>query len=312
VALLAEVAAFGYRVTESIVRHAGFRRSPLGRTLVAGMNRVGGSVLRRFTTIHRAPITVNGWKMYVAGQSAAGFAYTLNLLTNRYERGTTRIFERTLRPGAVVVDVGAHVGYYTLLAARLTSPEGKVYAFEPDPANFALLLENLELNQAANAVAIPKAVAEETSNARLFQDPLNSDRHTLCPLAAGEDSPHSISVPTTSLDEFCEALGWPRIDLIKMDIEGAEPMALRGMQRTLRRCAVRWLVVEFNPLGIEAAGMAPENFLMEVACAGYALSEILNDGELQRLVPADFVLYTRKVRGCGGTNLLCERVSAAG
>jgi len=249
--------------------------------------------------------------MYVAGQSAAGFAYTLNVLTNRYERGTTRVFERTLRPGAVVVDVGAHVGYYTLLAARLTGPEGKVYAFEPDPANFALLLENLELNQAANAVAIPKAVAGERSNARLFQDPLNSDRHTLCPLAAGEDSPHSISVATTSLDDFCESLGWPQIDLIKMDIEGAEPMALRGMQRTLRRCAVRRLVVEFNPLGIEAAGMAPENFLMEVARAGYALSEILNDGELQKLAPVDFVLYTRTVKGRGGTNLLCERVSAA-
>ena len=108
-------------------------------------------------------------------------------------------------------------------------------------------------------------------------------------------------------DDFAAALGWPAIDLVKMDIEGAEPLALSGMQRLLDRSPQLRLIVEFSPGMIEAGGVAPEGFLAILARCGLELFVIEDDASLVPLSPGQFPAWTGKVRERGVVNLLCQK-----
>jgi len=154
--------------------------------------------------------------MFLSDRTSAGFALTANLLADRYEEGTTLLFKRTLQPGWVVADVGAHVGYYTLLAAQIVGSEGRVFSFEPDPTNFSLLRRNIELNRLRNVVAVPKAVADRDMRLKLFQDPQGNDRHSICLSSYACKHGTSIEVEAITLDEFFESQGlshltWSRL-----------------------------------------------------------------------------------------------------
>ncbi len=95
-------------------------------------------------------VTMNGHKMYIS-DDFLGF-----YLIGEYEPETTDLFVSLLHEGDVVVDIGAHIGYYTLLAARTVGKDGKVFAFEPDPDNYALLVKNVEMNGYNNVTAVQK------------------------------------------------------------------------------------------------------------------------------------------------------------
>jgi FkbM family methyltransferase len=169
----------------------------------------------------------------------------------------------------VVVDIGANIGYYTLLAAKLIGSVGKVIAFEPSSDNCALLQQSLQVNGLTNVVLMPYAVADldgtvsygmDDSNGRIAVD-LRTD---LTP------------VPAVTLDRVLA--GEPRIDFIKMDIEGAEGRALRGMQQLLR--THRPIVcTEFSPDSLPTtSGLAPEEYLDLWRALGYQLSVIPKSG----------------------------------
>lgn len=172
-----------------------------------------------------------------------------------YEAGTTHVFRRLLRPGMVVVDVGAHVGYYTLLSAGLVGERGKVYAFEPCPSTYSLLLKNIRLNGYENVIAVNRAVSDKMGRDRLFLAPDSSTGHSMV-------TPHHdwIEMATTSLDEFFRDAEI-KVDLIKMDIEGGEAKALQGMTRVLAENPDLVLVTEFNPSALLASGRLPQEFL---------------------------------------------------
>ncbi|MGA2131865.1 MAG: FkbM family methyltransferase [Bryobacteraceae bacterium] len=142
------------------------------------------------------------------------------ILVNGYhEPHTTRVFEKLLRPGMTFVDVGAHVGQYTLLAAGLVGPQGRVHSFEPDPRTFALLQHNVSANGLTNVTINHCAVAATT----------------------GADS----ALRTQSLDDYIAARGIAQVDLIKIDIDGGEMGALRGARRLLSSAHPPQLIVEF-------------------------------------------------------------------
>jgi len=172
-----------------------------------------------------------------------------------YEPTVFNYLKRSLRPGAVVLEVGAHVGTFTVLLARWVGLTGQVYAFEPAPRPRAALEDHLVLNRVREKVCIvPAAVSDHSGLARFFTcsfSPENtlSPKHTRLPKADG------IEIPVTTIDAFCGAHQVVP-SLLKIDIEGFELHALRGATRTLTRYRPA-VVVEFHPMNWSEIGVGP-------------------------------------------------------
>jgi len=162
---------------------------------------------------------LRGWR-WITGTSPHG------CWLGTYERQTQRLFVEHVKPGAVVFDVGANVGFLTLLASRLAGDAGRVFAFEPLPRNLAILREHVRLNRATNSTVLPLAVAASTGSAR-FLIGENPSQGNL-------GSTGEIEVAMDSLDHLVESGNVPRPDFIKMDIEGGEDDALAGAREVLR------------------------------------------------------------------------------
>ena len=150
----------------------------------------------------------------------------LRILGGSYEREQTALFREHVRPGATVLDVGAHVGYYTLLAAVLSAPGGRVAAFEPNPRNFDFLRRHLSLNGCDGVQAVPAAVSDRQGTARFDFGTGTGTGHLA---EAG-----SLEVQTLRLDDYCaEHALHPTA--VKVDVEGEELRVLRGGEQTLLR-----------------------------------------------------------------------------
>jgi FkbM family methyltransferase len=144
-----------------------------------------------------------------------------------YEYDKQRLFERTITQGSVVYDLGGHVGFYSLLASELVGPSGKVFTFEPLPRNLSLLKEHLRLNQVRNVTLIEAAVSDK-SGVVSFNEGLSS--------AMGHISNDGkLQVKTVVLDELISSGEIPPPDYLKIDIEGAEVMALSGAKSILTK-----------------------------------------------------------------------------
>ena len=166
----------------------------------------------------------------------------------------------TPRPGWTIVDVGAHVGIYTVRAARMVGEGGRVIAVEPHPSNYAVLLRNLQRNMLRNVIPLDFAISDHEGEHRLLLSK-GSGGHTLLAsggagslelsnlqklwshslFAPGEDRARSIAVRTATLDQLVENCGG-KVDLVKIDVEGAELLVLNGATRTLRRSGVRVVI----------------------------------------------------------------------
>jgi len=222
---------------------------------------------------HKNIIEVQGSKMYinVRGENLA-IGRTLQSYASKkiHEPATTNLFKKLLKKGDVVIDLGANIGYFTLLAARLVGERGRVYAFEPEPVNFKFLKKNIELNNYSQVEAYQMAVAEKSGKTRLYICSYDSGHHTINQFNGIKDYSRGrevekkwIEVETTSLDKFLEGRE-KRVDLIKMDIEGAEPMALSGMDKTLKENTNLKMIIEFFPLLIRKMGFSPEEFIQKL------------------------------------------------
>lgn len=179
-----------------------------------------------------------------------------------YEPLTVKRFQERIRPGDTVLDIGAHIGYYTLMAARRVGVRGKVYAFEPDKDNLALLAKNIKINGYKNVVVVDKAVANSTKKAKLFLSSVSTGMHSLIDIDSGGNggSKSSTVVHTISLDDFF-GKNPPRVSVIKMDIEGGEYAAAEGMTRILRKSKKLVLFAEFSPFAIKKSRKSPNGFL---------------------------------------------------
>lgn len=217
------------------------------------------------------PVRVHDLTLYV--DASDEFIATELLAYGRYETAETDVFRRLLRPGMVVVDVGAHVGYYALISAGLVGPEGAVYAFEPDPHNFALLTANVEVNRAPNMVCVPKAVSSRSGRATLFLDRHNHGAHTLVEANLETEADGRAEVETVSLDEFFRGR---RVDLIKVDAQGAEGLVIDGARGLLQHHGPT-ILMEFWPGGLRRMGTDPGALLATLRGHGY-LIRVVEEG----------------------------------
>lgn len=182
-----------------------------------------------------------------------------------WEPHVTSAFRSCLGPGDVCVDVGAHVGYYTLLASRVVGPAGHVYAFEPVRSVFDLLAANIEANTAANVSAFGVAAGAERGTALLYQAPGPSP--TTSSLSARMlDVPHggraeefvAVEVAVAPVEDMVPREAHPLVRVVKVDAEGYEIEVLRGMEAILRAATRLAVFVELSP---EWASDDPARFL---------------------------------------------------
>lgn len=192
------------------------------------------------------------------------------LATGVFEPFETELVLDELRPGDTALDVGANVGYYTLLFARRVGPRGRVFAFEPDPANFALLRQNVEFNGYHNVVLSRFAVSDQCGPARLFLSGSNTGDHRVYDPADGRAT---VGIEAVSLDHFFADYTGP-VHLVKMDIQGAECAALAGMRGLLGRQARLKVVAEFWPQGLRDAGASAARYLGLLLELGFRTFEI--------------------------------------
>lgn len=144
-----------------------------------------------------------------------------------YEYEKQLLFQKMISPGSIVFDLGAHVGFYTLLASVLVGSKGQVFAFEPMPKNLHYLKEHLQINQ-INNVTVTEAAVSEKSGVAYFEQTESSFQGHL-------SSQGSIRVDVVSLDELIAEGKIPTPDYIKMDVEGAEVQVLHGAKSLIEK-----------------------------------------------------------------------------
>ena len=222
--------------------------------------------------------------------------YERELYFGLYERATVRILLLLLEPGGLFIDVGANIGYFSLLASRIVGKEGVVVAFEPDPANVCALRENIALNARGSPVEVrPVALSSFVGTARFVTgehgvgstiETSNGAVARLGPEYVGAEK-RTIEVQVTTLDRECLALlqRWSGLKIIKIDIEGSEPSALEGAQCCLK--LIDAVVIEQNPFMLNVHGF-PRNrvvqLMLKSGFCGFLIGERLGR---PRLSPVD-------------------------
>ncbi len=223
------------------------------------------------------------------------------LALGAYEPHETKLFREKVKEGMTVIDIGANIGYYTLIAHHNVGTNGRVISFEPDKENFALLSKTVQENGGMNVTLQNVALSNTKGSARLYLSDANKGDHRM--YVCDEARPF-IEVPTSLLDEYCQQNEIRNIDFIKMDVQGAEWMVLQGMKCILRESANVQLLTEFWPEGITKSGGNPLQYLNELQGVGLSIFSInKRTGVLDEVT--DFELLVKTLSGRNYANLYC-------
>ena len=224
------------------------------------------------------------------------------LAQGTWEPLETSLFLDNVRPGDTVIDVGANIGYYTLVAARKVGPRGKVIAFEPDPESFSFLKRNVKANGLTNVVLEQKALSNSHGRLNLYLARENRGDHRIFP---AQESRDAVEVEALPLDDYLQDS--VSVNFIKIDTQGAEGVIVEGMLRTLRAQHDPMLVVEFWPYGLSRARYPATRLLEYFETLGYEIYVI--DETLRKLSPVttSFLLERYTVENEEFTNLLLTR-----
>jgi len=213
---------------------------------------------------------------------------------------------RALHGGQIAVDIGANVGLITLLMARAVGRSGRVFAFEPGPRAFRFLQMNVELNGYEHIVLENVAVCDRVGQADLQVCLGGESDNRLSGVEADENQYARVRVKTTTIDQY---LRGQRVDLIKMDIQGSEFVALKGMRETAAANPGLQIITEYGPGWLQAANVSPNDFFNLIGSMRFDIFDLSEDGE-ERHVDREWLASNVGGGTRSQTNLILRRAAA--
>lgn len=187
-----------------------------------------------------------------------------------YEAETVKLIQKLLAPGMVFFDVGAHIGQYTLVASQAVGATGQVHSFEPDPDTYKWLQRNARLNRLNNVQLTPMALSNESGIRQLYLATSQSiGCNSLSP--PSNYSGNTCHIECTTVDAYVEMKGIQRVDLIKVDVEGAEGSVLQGASSLLRSENKPIIIMEFEEARQKALGSSCAKLADVLTSNGYSL-----------------------------------------
>ena len=187
----------------------------------------------------------------------------------RLEPGTLKVVQERLRKGGLMIDVGASVGSHAVPAARRVGPSGRVIALEPTPRVAELLRRTAALNELQDWLLVEQCAAGEAEGQAAFGLSPNTTHNSFVPV---EGSSETIQVAVRPLDALVPP--GTRVDLVKIDAEGAELQVLRGMHRIIADNPKLTVIVEFGPSHLRRIGTTVDAWLAEIQAPGFTAWEI--------------------------------------
>lgn len=253
--------------------HPAFHRYPVKTMVRAGLWPIRCACARSITVRYRNPDFV----LRVAAKFRGGGGTTAYIFREFYEPEYT-ILNRLLEPGMVFVDVGANAGAFSLAAAKLVGNSGCVLAFEPGPNCFQLLCDSVERNKLGNLHVFDVALTNQIGEAVLF---MHYGKENSLGLGAGDsDDITSYMVKTTTLAAVCRQQNIDRIDVMKMDVEGAQQLVMEGGMELIERCRPI-LLIKNNIGACRRLGLDPETAFDMVRRIGYQFAEVNQQGAMR-------------------------------
>ena len=240
------------------------------------------------------------------------------------EKFESKVFEAHLKPDMTVLDLGANIGFYTILARSVVGQEGRVFAFEPFPDNAYLVRASIKENSFTNVIVVEAAVSDKVGKTTLYLSPDACSEHSLLNLNfqhSLDSTVNKIEVQVVTVDDYLERnVGNLKVDFIKMDIEGSESRAIKGMKKVLDLNKHIVLMTEFWPNGFKEDKKNPRDFIETLHQLNFKIHNIDNFAQKVEAVTVDEMMQItdfksknipkqNKVMQTWGwyTNLLCIR-----
>lgn len=220
-----------------------------------------------------------------------------------WELETTKLIKKIIHEGDVGIDLGANIGYFTILMANLVGTSGKIFSFEPAPQNFEILQKNIKQNHLENVISEQSAIGDIDGKIKLYLSNTNAGWHKVFPtqFVDYEVSDKNIDVKICSLDkEFIDK----KIDFIKMDVEGYEWNAIQGGKKILEENYNIKLIFEFFPMALRANNVKPDAVLTYLLDIGFHIYVI---DENMRLLDFSIDEFCTRHANYSALNLFCER-----
>ena len=227
----------------------------------------------------------------------------LNFVTKGqyYEPEISQLMLRVLRDGDAAIDVGANVGFFTILAAALVGPTGRVLSFEPDPANRARLNNNYAINGYTHCTLIENPVTDKPGTVEFFINSDDSGGNALWDPAQFPGNVRSqaekkvMKVQATTLDDEVARQKLPTPKLIKVDTEGADQRVLEGARKLLSKAAIPFVVSELHEFGLAKMNCTQESFRGYMEGLGYSTFTLYYSGAMPKFVPPATIIRSRYI-----------------
>lgn len=245
---------------------------------------------------------VSGYKMYMHPNGYDTSICDQFRKGKLYEPYESEVFDNLIRNGDTAIDAGANIGYYSLIMANRVGRQGKVYAFEPEPANYMLLQKTIAANNLSNIQAYAFAVGDINATTKLYK---SNDGNAGDHRAWKCDGRDSIDVPCVMLDEFLSHV--PEVHFFKTDTQGQEVRVIRGASKLLKRSPNVIMAVEYWPLGYEGAGTPVKEFAELIRSLGFTRIYVIDEIDKKLIDVSNCLLDLESSQPDWMVNIICMK-----
>jgi FkbM family methyltransferase len=292
--MLKKIMISWYNFSEGILskRSLEFRRK---RLIKAYRRRLSNFVISRYRSTY---LEIDGRKMFL------GPTDSLKLSFKRYDDFLEDFVKSRIKKDDTIIDLGANIGFFSLLFAQQIENKGKVYAFEPEPTLFELLKKNVDINNFENIEVIQKAVSNKTENTKLFLSHNPNDHRIYDP----HDDRKYVNIESTRLDDFFQDSD-VEINFIKSNIQGADFAAILGMPKIIKKSKNLEIIAEFSSPLLEGFGFSPREFLITLQNFGFKIYDL--DSLEKKITPIEIEIFLEKYspEKDTGTTIFCTKNS---